>query len=204
VGNVCATSYPSNVEAFRLGSSDSNGEKNPERRRNLVKVGNGRAWDLGIKKEGGSLDEFTNDETDDGQHTDTAVSDLGFTVAFHGSTIGIGGKAQRIEESERSDNSGKIFRSVKWILWCGGGNRLLDRDSFGVEGNASTLSGRRRSKGGSRAYQEGKGGARDLHIADICIVPNGFYEKIVVVSVVRRGLWDRLINVSSQGRASKP
>jgi hypothetical protein len=81
------SSYPSDVEASTLRSSDTNGQKDPEDSWNLTEVADTRAGDLRIEKERRSLNEFTREETKNSQHTNTSVSDLGFTVTSHGGAI---------------------------------------------------------------------------------------------------------------------
>jgi hypothetical protein len=53
-------------------------------------VADGRASDFAIKKEGRSLNLFSNQDANDGKHGNTAVGDLGFTVTLEGSLISIG------------------------------------------------------------------------------------------------------------------
>jgi hypothetical protein len=134
-----------------------------------------RASNLGIKEEGRSLDEFTNKETKDSEHTNTAMGDLSLAVTSHGWGACLGSKVQRIEESERTSDSRKILGSVENILdnrgkdlglWHFGGNF---RD-FRVESEGSSLHGRR-SEGSSRAEEKDEGGAREFHgVVFVCLL----------------------------------
>ena len=59
---------PSDGGTLLLTGTNSNGQKQPERNRDLGKVGDGRSRNLGIEKEGASLNGFTGKESNGGEH----------------------------------------------------------------------------------------------------------------------------------------
>jgi hypothetical protein len=59
---------PTDGRTLLFGSTDADHKGQPERNRNLRQVGDGRSGDLGIEKEGASLNGFSGEETDGGEH----------------------------------------------------------------------------------------------------------------------------------------
>ncbi len=59
---------PSDGGTLLLRGTNGDGQKQPERDRDLGKVGDGRSGNLGIEKEGASFDGFTDKESDGGEH----------------------------------------------------------------------------------------------------------------------------------------
>ena len=59
---------PSDGGTLLFGSSNGDGQGQPESDRDLGKVGDGRSRNLGIEEEGGSLNSFSNEETNSGEH----------------------------------------------------------------------------------------------------------------------------------------
>ena len=59
---------PSDGGTLLLTGANGDGQKQPERNRDLGKVGDGRSRNLGIEEEGASLDGFTGKESNGGEH----------------------------------------------------------------------------------------------------------------------------------------
>ena len=62
---------PSDGGALLFASTDSDDKGQPERNRNLRQVGDGRSGDRGIEEEGASLNGFSGEETNSGEHCDS-------------------------------------------------------------------------------------------------------------------------------------
>jgi hypothetical protein len=90
---------PSDRSTLLLGSADCDGEKDPERGRDLSEVRDGRSGDLGIKEEGRTLNLFAHKETNGGEHGHTSVGQFSLTVTLEGVGIGLGRESKRVEES---------------------------------------------------------------------------------------------------------
>lgn len=89
-----------------LSATNADGQDSPEGSRDLGNVANSRARDGGIPKEGLALNGFTGKETDSGKHTNTAMSQLGFTVTLERQIIGLGREAKRVEKANRGKGTG--------------------------------------------------------------------------------------------------
>ena len=59
---------PSDGRSLLLGGTDADGEEHPERNGDLGEVGDGWSADLGVEEEGASLDGFSGEESDGGEH----------------------------------------------------------------------------------------------------------------------------------------
>jgi hypothetical protein len=64
-------------------------------------VGDGGSLDGRVEEEGRSFDLLANKESKHGQHTNTAMSELGLTVTLEGILVSLGSESKRIEETNR-------------------------------------------------------------------------------------------------------
>mmetsp|Transcript_38167 Transcript_38167/g.92061 ORF Transcript_38167/g.92061 Transcript_38167/m.92061 type:complete len:215 (-) Transcript_38167:55-699(-) len=96
---------PTNLSTLSLGRTDEGDNDGIPSTRNLGEVGDGRAGDLRIKKEGASLDGLSNEESEGGKHCNAAVRDLSLTVTLQSLLVGLLSEAKRIEESHGSEGA---------------------------------------------------------------------------------------------------
>jgi hypothetical protein len=80
---------PSDGGTLLFTGTNGDGQKHPEGDRNLGKVGDGGSRNLGVEEEGASLNGLTGKETDGGEHGNTSVGELGFTVSLEGRFVGL-------------------------------------------------------------------------------------------------------------------
>ena len=71
--------HPSNLSAVDLRDSNGEDEDLPEGLGNLGEVVDGRSRNLGVEKEGGTLDLLTDEEANEGKHGNATVGQLGLT-----------------------------------------------------------------------------------------------------------------------------
>merc|ERR1719390_124664 len=139
---------PSDGGTLLLTGANGNGQEQPERNRNLGKVGDGRSRNLGIEEEGASFDGFTSEETDGGEHGNTSVGEFGLTVSLEGVFIGLFSESERIEESDGFE---------------GTDHGVDERSNLGSRG--SLLGERGESSG--RTGSGDKGGGNELHFENM-------------------------------------
>lgn len=80
---------PSDLGTLELTKGDSTNKDDPEPSRDLGKVRDGGSLNGGIKEEAGSFDRFTDQETNDGKHSDAAVGELRLTVSLKGGLVSL-------------------------------------------------------------------------------------------------------------------
>ena len=110
---------PANLRALRLSGSNEGDDDGVPSAGHLQEVGDGRSGDLAFEEGGDSLDCLADQESENGEHGDAAVGDLGLAVALQGLLVGLGGEAERIEESHRSEGAGHAVDGEG--AHCGGG-----------------------------------------------------------------------------------
>jgi hypothetical protein len=98
-----------NSGTFQLGGTNGDRQSDKEKGGDLGQVADGRATDLAIEKEGRSLDLFSDEETNDSEHGNTAVGQLGLTVSLEGGLVSIGGETKRIEETHGSKGTRELI-----------------------------------------------------------------------------------------------
>ena len=133
--------HPSNLSTLGLGRSNERDDQRIPAVRHLKEVGDGRSRDLRIEEERAALDGLSDQESDDGKHRNTAVSDLGLAVSLQGLLVGLGGKAKRIEESHGSEGAGHVVdgEGVHGGGGLGHGGGSEGSDGAGEEGGESDL-----------------------------------------------------------------
>ena len=100
---------PSGFSTECLSTSNEGDDNRPESIRDLGDVGDSGSTDLGVEKEGASLNFLTDKETDDGKHSNTAVGELSLTVTGKSGISCLLSKSQRIEKSNRGEGTRKTF-----------------------------------------------------------------------------------------------
>jgi len=105
-----------------LGGADSNSEEDPEEGWHLGEVGDAWSTDLGIEEEGRSLNLLSDEESNDGEHGDASVGELGLAVTLEGVGIGLLGESEWIEESDWGDGAWELGGGLEG----GSGGGLLD------------------------------------------------------------------------------
>jgi len=139
---------PSDGRSLLLGGSDADGEEHPERNGDLGEVGDGGSGNLRVEEEGGTLDGFSGEEPDGGEHGNASVGELGLAVSSEGVVVGLLGESEGIEESEGLDGTDQGVDD-------GGGSD----DS----GSWSFLLGEGREGGSGTDGSKKSGGGREFH-----------------------------------------
>ena len=131
---------PANLGTGGFSLGNSGGQDQPEDGVDLRNVGDGRAGDLTVEKGGLSLDGLTDQESNNSQHTNTSVRELGLAVSLKGGLISLGSKTKRVEKTDGVKSSGDSVQGESRGLGLGGG--------LGLEGVESRGRGGEKGEGG--------------------------------------------------------
>jgi len=144
---------PSNGGTVLLTSTNTDHQDQPEWNGDLGQMGDGRSGNLGIEEERASLDLFSDEESNGGEHGNTSMGEFGFTVSAKSVVIGLLGKSKGVEESDGIKGTDQSVDNAGW-----GGS--------GLGRSGSLLSKATESGSGSNGGKEG--GGDEFHV-DVCV-----------------------------------
>jgi len=127
---------PALLDAGGFNERDERTDREPERRRHLLEVVDGRAGDVRVEQKGGAFDLFADQETDSREHGHAAVGDFSLTVALEGASVDAVAEAEDVEafrERVRRADQTRLdrFLNVRVV------GPLLERVRLGGHGRAN-------------------------------------------------------------------